>query len=265
MVNPLSWLLLAVLVYVAIYVVANMTVYHATKFPRGDWDIQRDLGASDVWLQTDDSKRLHGWWIPADQAEVVTLYLHGNGGNVTHRSGHIRELTAAGSSVLIIDYRGYGKSEGRPSEKGLYADAAAGYQHLVDSGYSPSKIIVHGESLGTALAVDLASQYPCAGVVLEAPFTSIGDMASRVVPLVGRLFVWGFDSLSKIRGLRAPTLILHGTADEVIPFEMGRTLFETANDPKWLWAIDGAGHNDIVEAAGDAYRERLSEFYRELR
>jgi len=264
MANPLTWLLLAVLAYVAIYVVANLTLYQPSKFPRGNWDIQPELGASDVWLETEDGKRLHAWWIPIDQPRAVTLFLHGNAGNLSHRESHIRELTAAGSSVLILDYRGYGKSKGRPSEKGLYADAAAGYRHLVDSGFSPSQIVVQGESLGTAVAVELASRYPCGGVVLEAPFTSIGDMASRVIPVVGKLFVWGFDSLGKIKNLSVPILVLHGTGDEVVPFDMGRTLYEAAREPKWFWAIEGAGHNDIVEMAGDAYRDRLAAFYSAL-
>jgi uncharacterized protein len=125
------------------------------------------------------------WWIMAPQASLVTLYLHGNAGNVTHRFLQIREITAGGSSVLMLDYRGYGKSGGSPSEHGLYADADAAYLYLLDHGYSARHIVLQGESLGTAVAVDLASRKECAGVVLEAAFTSGRDVANTVLPLIG--------------------------------------------------------------------------------
>jgi len=259
--NYLGWPLLAAFGYGALSFLAHRSLYYPMKHPLGSWDIRAQLGASDVWLRTTDGVRLHGWWIPRPEARVATLFLHGNAGNITHRAGHIRELTAAGASVLIIDYRGYGKSEGVPSEHGLYADADAGYQYLLDSGHRPELIVLHGESLGTAAAVDLASRRPCGGVVLEAPFTSARDVAARALPVLGPLVIWGMNSKRKIPAVRAPVLIIQGTRDEVIPRELGWELFKAAREPKWFWAVEGAGHNDIVEAAGARYRERLAAFY----
>ncbi len=239
----------------------SRSIYYPWRFPKGFWDLQPQVGAADVWLRTGDGVRLHGWWIPAPQARLATIYLHGNAGNLTHRMDQMREIPAAGSALLMLDYRGYGKSEGRPSEKGLYADSDAAYQYLLDQGYDPGRIVVHGESLGTAVAVDLASRRRCGGVVLEAPFTSARDVASRILPLVGPLLVWGLDSKRKIRRVEAPLLILHGDRDEVIPFDLGRALFEAAAEPKWFWPIHGAGHNDLLQVAGPHYRERLRKFY----
>jgi len=126
-------------------------------------------------------------------------------------------------------------------------------------------VVIHGESLGSAVAVDLASRRPCAGLVLEAPFTSTRDMASRILPVAGPLLIWSYNSKSKIGQVRAPLLIMHGDRDEVVPFDLGRALYEAAPEPKTFWQIPGAGHNDIIPTAGPAYRERLRSFYQTLR
>lgn len=231
------------------------------KYPQGLWELQAGLGARDVWLRAADGVRLHGWWIPSPGSQVATLFLHGNAGNITHREGHIRAITAAGSSLLIIDYRGYGRSGGRPSERGIYLDAEAAYRYLLEAGYKPETVVIHGESLGTAAAVDLAARRGCGAAVLEAPFTSARDVAAGVLPLIGPFITWGFDSKRKIPAVRAPVLVIHGTRDEVIPFEMGQALYSAAHEPKSFWAVEGAGHNDILPAAGAAYRQRLSALY----
>ena len=241
--------------------VASRAAYYPIKYPSGFWELQSKLCAEDVWLLTADGVRVHAWWVRAPQASLVTLYLHGNAGNVTHRFLPIREITAAGSSVLIIDYRGYGKSGGSPNEHGLYADAEAAYLYLLDHGYSARHIVLQGESLGTAAAVDLASRKECAGVVLEAAFTSGRDVANTVLPVIGPLLFRGFDSKSKIAKIHAPLLFFHGDRDEIIPLKLGRSLFEVALEPKWFVEIPEAGHNDLVETAGSAYRERLHELY----
>jgi uncharacterized protein len=192
------------------------------------------------------------------------MYLHGNAGNVTHRFLQIREITAAASSVLMLDYRGYGKSGGSPNEHGLYADADAAYQYLLDRGYGTRQIILQGESLGTAVAVDLASRKDCGGIVLEAAFTSGRDVANTVLPVIGPLLFRGLDSKSKIAKVRAPVLFFHGDRDEIIPLKLGRALFNAAPQPKSFWEVRGAGHNDLVETAGPSYREKLTEFYEQL-
>jgi fermentation-respiration switch protein FrsA (DUF1100 family) len=194
----------------------------------------------------------------------VTLFLHGNAGNVTHRFALFQEIPAAGSALLMPDYRGYGRSEGRPTEKGLYADADVSYDYLRGAGWDPRQIIIHGESLGTAVAIELASRKPCAGVILEAPFTSAKDVAATVVPVLGPLLISGFDSLSRIGRVHAPLLFIQGDRDEVIPLRLGQALFAAAPKPKSFWLVQGASHNDIREVARGDYVARLKAFYNEI-
>ena len=247
-----------------LFMVASRAPYYPIKYPSGFWELQSKLGAEDVWLRTSDGVRLHAWWVMAPQASLVTLYLHGNAGNLTHRFLPIREITAAGSSVLMLDYRGYGKSRGSPSERGLHADADAAYVYLLNHGYSAQHIVLQGESLGTAVAVDLASRKECAGVVLEAAFTSGREVAGTVLPVIGPLLFRGFDTKSKIAKIGAPLLFFHGDRDEIIPLKLGRSLYDAAPEPKRFIEIPGAGHNDLVEVAGSTYREKLHEFYGHL-
>lgn len=256
--------LAALAVYGGLILLARSATYHPWKYPRGMWDAQAWLGAEDVWLRSDDGVRLHAWWVAAPESPLATLFLHGNGGNLTHRLGNLQAIREAGSSILILDYRGYGRSEGRPTEAGLYRDAGAAYQHLRTAGYPPDRIVLHGESLGTAVAVELASRKQCAGMVLEAPLPSAADVARRVLPLLGPLVTRGFNSKRRIQSFQRPLLVIHGTCDNVIPLELGREVYEAAAGPKWFWAVEGAGHNDILEVAGASYRARLREFYRLL-
>jgi fermentation-respiration switch protein FrsA (DUF1100 family) len=243
---------------------ANRSAYFPSKYPDGFWDEQARVGAADVWLNTADGVRIHAWQVSHGDA-LVTLFFHGNAGNLTYREPHFREITAAGSSIVMLDYRGYGKSAGRPTEHGLHTDADAAYDYLVNAGYRPEQIVIHGESLGTAVAVDLASRRPCAGVVLEAPFTSARDVARTVLPVIGPMVVWGFNSREKIGRVHAPMLFIQGDSDEIIPLRLGQALYAAAPEPKSFWAVPGAGHNDIVEAGGAAYRQRLRAFYQTLR
>lgn len=249
-------------VWGALILIGNRSIYAPTKYPRGYWEDRQTAGARDIWLRTEDGVKLHAWWVPIENSSVVTLFLHGNGGNVSFYLEHIRQLTAAGSSVLAPDYRGYGRSEGHPSEGGLYRDADAAFRYLLEAGYAPDQIVLYGQSLGTAVAVDLAARKPVRGVVLEAPFPSISAVADRVIPVLGRVAVWGFDSASKISHVRAPVLVIHGDRDTTVPLELGESLFALAPEPKSFWRVNGAGHTDIPEVAGTEFRKRLSAFYR---
>ena len=254
-------LIVVAAVYGFLYWFANRSVYFPSRYPEGFWESQGQLGASDVWIETADGVRIHGWQVDRAGARFITLYFHGNAGNVTDRFDHFREITSAGSSLLMIDYRGYGKSSGRPTESGVYKDADAAYSHLLKSGWQAGQIILHGESLGTAVAIDLASRQPCAAVVLEAPFTSGKDVAATVLPVIGPWLTWSFDSKKKIGRVHAPLLVIHGDRDEIIPTGLGQALFAAAPEPKSLWIVPGAHHNDIVETAGASYREHLQAFY----
>lgn len=259
--TALVLLLVAVGVWAALAWLAHRSAFFPMRYPQGWWQAQQEVGAEDIWLTASDGVKLHCWWVGSRDAALATLFLHGNAGNVTHRGAALREIAAAGSAVLIVDYRGYGKSEGSPSESGLYRDAQAGYDWLLGKGFPESRIIIHGESLGTAVAVELASRKDCWGVVLEAPFSSAREVAAKVFPFVGPMVMWGFDSMGRIDSVRAPLLVIHGDRDEVIDIELGRKLYAAAREPKRMWVIPGGGHNNIVEAAGPEYARRLREFY----
>ena len=258
-----AWPVLVAIVILTLQFVAARSVYFPARHPEGFWNLQAQLGATDVWLDLPDHVRIHGWFVACPGSRRVTPFLHGNAGNITHRGRTFREITAAGSSVLMIDYRGYGKSTGRPSESGLYADAAAAYEYLLKAS-RPHEIVFHGESLGTAVAVDLGFRHKCGGIVLEAAFTAASDVAGTVLPVIGPMLIRGFDSRRKITRVQAPILFIHGSADHTVPMQLGRALFDAAPEPKSFWAIPGADHNDIVESAGPEYRKRLRSFYESL-
>ena len=240
-------------------------VYYPMRYPQGDWDLRERVGAEERWFQAADGTKLNAWWFPKPAAHFATVFLHGNAGNLTHRINHAQAILTAGSAFLVVDYRGYGKSEGRPSERGLYEDAEAGYEELMKLGYTPERIIAQGESLGTAVAVNLAARKSCAGLVLESPLMSAGKVAARVVPFFGPLLIRGYDTYAQISRVNVPVMVIHGEADEIVPFSQGRAVFEAAREPKQFWGVPGAHHNDLLDTAGQAYVERLRKFYEQLR
>lgn len=230
--------------------------------------IDAGLDYEDVFLTAADGTRVHGWHIPGE-SRVTILWLHGNAGNISRRLDNIllmRERLGAGA--LIIDYRGYGLSEGSPSEPGLYMDAEAAFDWLVsERGLDAEReIVIFGRSLGVAAAVETAVRREARGVILESGFTSIADMGGTglMSALLSRLtlplFAARYDSASKIGGMRAPAMILHGDRDETVPFEMALRLYAAAPEPKTFYPIPGAGHNDTVPIGGEAYWEALRSF-----
>ena len=262
--QALFWIVIALVGYGVLAFAAARSIYYPMAFPAGQWGVQAALGAEDVWLHASDGTRLHAWWIARAGTKWTTLHLHGNAGNISHRDLSAETITRAGSSVLLLDYRGYGKSEGRPSEAGLYRDAAAAYEWLRAKDYTPAQIIVHGESLGTAVAAELASRQPCAGVVLEAPFPSAKAVAHRVLPFLGPLLISGFDTKSRMDRIRAPVFVIHGDADEVIAYSLGKQVFDAARGPKRLWTIEGANHNNLHVLGREQFAGRLKDFYDSL-
>jgi hypothetical protein len=257
-------LVVVLLLFAALSFLANRSAFFPMPYPAGEWQRQAQLGVEDVRITTSDGLQIHGWWKPHTSSKLATLFLHGNAGNVTHRALAVEEIHAAGSSILVLDYRGYGKSEGRPTERGLYRDADAAWQWLIDRGYPPSQVVLHGESLGTTVATDLAARVQPAALILEAPFPSARAVAQRVLPVLGPALVWGFDARAKIPRVRAPILLIHGDRDEVIDYSLGRALFDAAPQPKQFWTVPGAGHNNLIDAAGPEYRRTLQSFYSRL-
>ena len=222
----------------------------------------------DCWLTTEDGARLHGWFFPLEGARVTVLVCHGNAGNISHRLDRVLLMRSKlQTEVMLFDYRGYGRSEGRPGEQETYRDARAAYRFLTDRRQvAPQQLVLFGESLGAAVAVQLASEVPAKALVLESAFTSIPDMARAIYPFlpVRSLLRTRYDNLAKIAEIGVPLLVLHGNRDEVVPFEQGEKLFEAAPEPKRFYAIPGAGHNDTFFVGGDAYWRVWKEFLESL-
>ena len=226
-----------------------------------------DLGidAEEVWLDSPDGVRLHAFHVRAPgAASRAILLLHGNAGNASHRLPLAAAYANLGADVLLLDYRGYGLSAGSPSESGVYADARAALAHLVARGFDERRVVLIGQSLGGAIAVDLAQERRLAGVVLESTFSSLSDVARGMIGPVALLLRGRFDSAEKIARLRAPLLCLHGDRDEIVAFELGRALFAAAPEPKAFETLRGAGHNDVAVVGGDAYFARIGRFLDEV-
>jgi len=212
--------------------------------------------------------RIHGWWVPGARADSkAVLYLHGNDGNISTSMLEIAPLRQLGFSVFLIDYRGFGKSEGGfPSEQSVYEDAEAAWTYLVrDKGIAPRELYIYGHSLGGAIAIELATRHrEAAGLVVESSFTSIYDMARLESPYAlfpVKLFLnQKFDSLAKVERLALPVLYIHGTADEIVPFGMSERLFGRSGGAKRLVAIPGGRHDNNAAAGGAAFRAALRSF-----
>ena len=243
-------------------------IYFPSKYPEGNWQPETyGLKAEDCFFATSDSVRIHGWLFQIDTPKATLLWCHGNAGNITHRLDNIRKLLPLGLNVFIFDYRGYGKSEGEPSEEGLYTDALAAYEFLLkNKRLESSSLIIFGRSIGAAVAVDLAFKRSCRGVILESSFTSAKDMVKEMFPIIPmHFFVRSkFDSEEKISEIHVPILFTHGTNDRTIPLHLGKKLFEKANEPKSFYEIIGADHNDTYIVGGDEYFTRLKKFIDEV-
>jgi pimeloyl-ACP methyl ester carboxylesterase len=234
-----------------------------------------DLRISDLAVEGEEVRldsegvSIHGFYLPtarSPQTARAILFLHGNAGNASHRLPNAVELTRLGADVLLIDYRGYGMSDGTPSEAGAYADARAGLAHLIEErGFPEQRIVLFGRSVGGAIAVDLARDRGLAGVILESTFTSIADVARGMIGAPLAYLLRGrFDSASKIDQIRVPLLFFHGDQDRIINDALGRRLFELAPEPKQFETISGAGHNDTVEVGGHPYFSRIAQFLDEV-
>lgn len=231
-----------------------------------------DLPYENVWIpvisEESQAERIHGWWLPSPQSDApVMLYLHGNGENISANLSKVAWFRDLGFSVLMIDYRGYGLSDGEfPSESQVYDDAEAAWNYLIGTMEIPTeRSFVFGHSLGAAIAIELAARYPdMAGLILEGAFTSILEMSHRtknfgIFP-IDRILNQRFDSIRKVRSLTMPVLYVHGTEDDVVPPDMSQTLHQATRAPSDLLMVPGAGHEDVAEAGGALYQEALRRF-----
>lgn len=206
----------------------------------------------DVWVQASDGVKLNAWFYPGGTNAArcrVVLVCHGNGGNISHRLDLCRALLGTGAGVFLLDYRGYGRSGGRPSESGTYLDAQAAYHWLRENGFAPENILVYGESLGGAVAAELALREKVGGLILQSAFTSVPDLGAELFPWlpVRWLSRIRYDTLQKLPRVTAPVLVMHSRADTLIPFRHAERNFAAAKDPKLFCELEG-DHNDAIQA-----------------
>ena len=226
------------------------------------------LAHEEVYFGTEDGERLHGWFFPLKGEAPVLLFCHGNAGNISHRLENVKFLLDQELQVFIFDYRGYGKSTGRPSEMGLYRDGLAAYDLLVNSKHiSPDRIIPFGRSLGAAVAVEVSLKRDVRSLILESAFTSTKEMANTIFPfkLLSIVLPPHFNNLEKLAQTNPPKLIIHGEEDDIVPFSMGQKLYHTARPPKYFFPIKGAAHNDTYVVGGERYFQTLVSFAKDSR
>jgi len=238
----------------------DQLIFAPSKFPEGNWR-PSGLNQEDARFQSADHTKLHGWYIAHKNPRAFVVFCHGNAGNITHREHILRSLRdVVGVSVLIFDYRGYGRSEGKPNEAGILADARAARRWLAKrAGVVEKQIVLMGESLGGAVAVDLAADGGARGLILESTFTSLPDVAAYHYPwLPVRWFLHTkLNAAQSIKRYHGPLLQTHGDRDRIVPYQIGRRLFEAANGPKQFITIPGGDHNDLRDRA---YYEKVRAF-----
>ncbi len=226
---------------------------------------QAGLEFEDIFFTARDGVRLNGWFIPHPEARSTLVWFHGNAGNIGHRVENIKWLhDRVPVNIFIFDYRGYGRSQGFPSEKGTYLDGEAALELMRKKlgGDGAQKLVFFGRSLGAAIAAEMATRFESQGLILESPFISIAEMARVLFPYlpIGPFLRTRYDVRATIKKIKVPLLVLHGDRDEIIPFEHGKLVFEAAPLPKRFFAITGAGHNDTVVVGGESYFEQLRQF-----
>ena len=220
----------------------------------------------DLKLPSAKDVDIEGWYVPGADGQPIVLLCHGNGGNMSHRLEKLKLLRQAGAGVMMFDYRGYGRSEGYSTEENTYADAEAAYAWLRAKGLAAKDIVLYGESLGAAVAIELATRHPeAAGLVVDSGFTSTTAIGKKIFPHlpVSWLVRYQYDNLSKIPKVKGPVLVLHSPQDDIVPYEMGRALFAAAPQPKTFAELHGS-HNDGFFKSAPQYVDALKAYFASL-
>jgi fermentation-respiration switch protein FrsA (DUF1100 family) len=267
--NLIELLLLPFVLYAMFRWFEYKQVYHPSRAMDGNGIL---LGRpwQEVWFSARDGTRLNGWFFPADpkakHRDLMVLFCHGNAGNISHRLHTCQALLETGVGVFVFDYRGYGRSSGRPGEEGTYQDAEGAYDWLCQQGYTRTNIVAFGESLGGAVATELALRRPLRGLILISTFTSIPAIGAELFPWlpVNWICTIRYDSLSKLPRLNVPLLVMHSRADRIIGYQHGERLFAAANEPKLLWEVFG-DHNDTLLTGPEQCQEGLRRFWAMLK
>ena len=271
MVEGKIWLLILLVTLIPVSLYFGISVIFYVLQPRFIYFPYREITATpqetglsyeDVYFEASDGVKLHGWFIPNENPRGVVLFCHGNGGNISNRLESIGIFHRLGLSTFIFDYRGYGRSDGAPTEQRTYLDAEAAWSYLVhERGLSPSQIVFFGRSLGGSIAAWLAKDNRPRAVIVESAFTSVGDIGSQLYPYlpVRMLSRFDYNTLEYLSQVRSPVLIVHSQDDELIPFNHGLRLFEAANEPKEFLEITGT-HNEGFRTTGKHYEDGLKSF-----
>lgn len=261
------WMLarIGVAAYIGLCLLLYFRQGHMVYYPCADITLSPGDGGlayEDIVCFAADGERIAGWYVPAPEAKGTVLLFHGNAGNIGHRLHIMGLFRSLGWDVCIIDYRGYGSSTGQPTEAGTYRDARAAWTYLVqERGLRPDQIVLHGRSLGGAVAAALAAEVHPAGLILEATFTSMPDLGQKLYPYlpVRWLCRFKYDTLARLPSVRCPVLVAHSRQDDMIPFRQGERLFAAAREPKTFVAQEG-GHNDGEDHTEPNYRAALVQF-----
>ena len=254
-----------VTVYVVVCAVVFSLQARLIYFPDRDyWTTPGEVGLTfdDLTLTTEDGLSLAAWYVPHAEAKGTVLFCHGNAGNIADRVESLKSFHYLGYNVLIFDYRGYGRSEGKPNEIGTYRDAEAAWQYLIETrGETPERIVLFGRSLGGAVAIDLATRHTPGALVVESTFTSVVDVGKKHYPFlpVGLLCTYRYESIKKVPWLSCPKLFIHGTDDKLVPIANGRRLFDAAAEPKGFMETPG-GHNVGGFEYSPEYTRKLREW-----
>lgn len=254
---------------VALLMIEDKMIYFPSKYPEGMWNIKdHDVLVEDAYFKTEDGLTLHGWFVPSTEDKITLLWFHGNAGNLSHRLENIIYLHKLNINIFIFDYRGYGRSEGRlPSERTIYIDSRAAYHYLIkEKGVQKENLFFFGRSLGGAVAVEIAREFNCKGIIIESSFTSAREMAGIMFPFLPvKYFIkTKYNSIEKIKDIYCPKLFIHGNRDKIVPFKLGKKLYDAAPVPKEFFEIKGAGHNDTYFVGGDKYFETINRFLRKF-
>jgi len=220
------------------------------------------LAYEDVYLDSSNGRRIHGWFVPGSKAGKALLFFHGNGGNISYRNDSLLIFNRLGLSVLVIDYQGYGNSGGSPGEEAMYADGRVAFRYLLDTrGYKAKNIVVFGRSLGGAVAARIGAETQPRAVILESTFSSTSDMAARLFPRLSKLIVmrYRFNTEQQVKKIHRPLLVLHSRSDEIIPFELGEKVYAAANKPKLFVEMVGDHNNGFLKSQ-PGYQDLLGRF-----
>lgn len=245
--KAIAWIFVVVygLVILLLYSLQTKLIFYPADLPP-DFNFKLGVRGEEHTLQTADGERINALLFKGTRPEVI-LYFHGNAGNLGGWQFVSEDFNALGFSFMIIDYRGYGKSTGKISETGLYCDGEAAYDFLLQTGFTPENIIIYGRSIGTGVAVEIAAKHPCKGLILESPFSSLGELANEKLPLFfPSLYLrYHFNNIGKINRVSCPVIFLHGSADSLIPFSHSAKLFDRFSGKKKMISVDGGSHNDL--------------------